>query len=89
MAEWSLLSLSGQVLVCVAEDPNIRLRDIAARLDITERTAFGIIKDLTDRGYLIIYKEGRRTRYEVQRDDPHIQAALEMPTDIRSNEAGA
>ena len=86
MPEWSLLSLSGQVLACISDDPNVRLRDIAVRLDITERTAYGIVKELTDRGYLVKYKVGRRTRYEVQRDGPQIRGALEIQS---SDEAGA
>lgn len=86
MPEWSLLSLSGQVLACISDDPNVRLRDIAVRLDITERTAYGIVKELTDRGYLVKYKEGRRTRYEVLRDSPEIRGVLEIQP---SDEAGA
>jgi len=44
----------------------IRLRDIAAELAITERTAYGIVTDLTDAGYVVKEKDGRRNRYEVQ-----------------------
>ena len=43
-----------------------RLRDIAARLDITERSAHGIITDLTAAGYLVTQKDGRRNRHQIQ-----------------------
>jgi DNA-binding transcriptional ArsR family regulator len=44
----------------------VRLRDIAARLDITERTAYGIITDLVEAGYVVKEKDGRRNRYDIQ-----------------------
>ena len=53
-------------MLCVARDPEARLRDIAAELGITERTAFGIVTDLTEAGYLVKEKDGRRNRYRVQ-----------------------
>jgi DNA-binding transcriptional ArsR family regulator len=54
------------VLLCIAHDPGVRLRDIAAELGITERTAYGIVTDLSDAGYVVKEKDGRRNRYEVQ-----------------------
>ena len=54
------------MLMCIAHDPGARLRDIAARLDITERSAHGIITDLTAAGYLVKQKDGRRNRYQIQ-----------------------
>jgi predicted transcriptional regulator len=54
------------VLLCVARNPGARLRDIAASLDITERSARGIVTDLTAAGYVIKHKDGRRNRYQVQ-----------------------
>ena len=56
----------------VAHDPGVRLRDIAASLDITERSAFGIIADLVKAGYVVKEKNGRRNRY-------HVQAHLPLP----------
>ena len=53
-------------VLCIAHDPGTRVRDIAARLDITERSAHGIITDLTAAGYLVKQKDGRRNRYQVQ-----------------------
>jgi hypothetical protein len=52
--------------LCVAHDPGARLRDIAASLDITERSAFGIITDLVVAGYVVKEKDGRRNRYNIQ-----------------------
>ena len=66
MASWTFLTNHAQVLLCVARDPGIRLRDIAAGLDITERSAFGIITDLVEAGYVVKEKDGRRNRYRIQ-----------------------
>jgi DNA-binding MarR family transcriptional regulator len=52
--------------MCIAHDPGTRLRDIAARLDITEHSAHGIITDLTAAGYLVKQKDARRNRYQIQ-----------------------
>ncbi len=53
-------------MLCIAHNPDVRIRDIAASLDITERRAHGIVTDLTVAGYLIKTKDGRRNRYEIQ-----------------------
>jgi len=66
MSEWSFLTNHARVLVCIAHDPGVRLRDIAATLDITERSVFGIVTDLTDAGYVVKDKDGRRNRYRIQ-----------------------
>ncbi|MHB8593204.1 MAG: helix-turn-helix transcriptional regulator [Acidimicrobiales bacterium] len=63
---WSFLTNHGRALLCIARDPGVRLRDIAASLAITERRAYGIVTDLTDAGYLVKIKDGRRNRYEIQ-----------------------
>jgi hypothetical protein len=70
MAEWSFLTNHARVLVCIAHDPGVRLRDIAATLDITERSAFGIVADLTEAGYVVKEKAGRRNRYHIQNHLP-------------------
>jgi len=54
------------VLLCIAHDPGVRLRDIAARTGVTERTAYGIVTDLTEAGYVVKHKDGRRNRYQIQ-----------------------
>ena len=72
MASWTFLTNHARVLLCVAHDPGARLRDIAASLDITERSAFGVITDLVEAGYVVKEKDGRRNRY-------HIQTHLPLP----------
>ena len=52
MGSWSFLSSHGRVLLFLARDPGLRLRDIAARAAITERSAYGIVSDLTAAGYI-------------------------------------
>ena len=66
MPDWSFLTNHGRALLCVARDPGARLRDIAATLDITERSAYAIVNDLADAGYVVKEREGRRNRYIVQ-----------------------
>jgi DNA-binding IclR family transcriptional regulator len=75
VASWSFLTNHARVLLCVAHDPGVRLRDIAASLDITERGAFGILTDLAEAGYVVKEKNGRRNRY-------HIQAHLPLPEPV-------
>jgi DNA-binding IclR family transcriptional regulator len=70
MAEWSFLTNHARALVCIAHDPGMRLRDIAAALGTTERTAFGIVTDLAEAGYVVKDKDGRRNRYRIQSDLP-------------------
>jgi len=53
-------------MLCISSDPGIRLRDIAARLGITERSAYGIVTDLAVAGYITKMKDGRRNQYEIQ-----------------------
>ena len=66
MASWTFLTVHARVLLCVTHDPGVRLRDIAANLDITERSAFSIITDLVEAGYVVKEKDGRRNRYRIQ-----------------------
>jgi len=66
MAEWSFLTNHARVLVCIAHDPGVRLRDIATTLGITERSAYGVVTDLTEGGYVVKEKDGRRNRYQIQ-----------------------
>lgn len=69
-AEWSFLTNHARVLVCIAHDPGLRLRDIGELLSLTERTVFGIVTDLTDAGYVVKEKDGRRNRYRIQHHLP-------------------
>jgi DNA-binding Lrp family transcriptional regulator len=66
MAEWSLLTNHARVLSCLARDPEVRLRDIATTLGITERSAHGIVADLAEAGYVLKERAGRRNRYRLQ-----------------------
>jgi len=66
MADWGFLTSHARVLLCIAHDPGARLRDIAARLGITERSAHGIVTELAEAGYVIRQKDGRRNRYQIQ-----------------------
>ena len=70
MTEWSFLTNRARALVCIARDPGIRLREIAATLDITERTAYGIVTDLATSGYIVKERDGRRNRYRIERHLP-------------------
>jgi hypothetical protein len=66
MTNWSFLTNHARVLLCIAHDPGVRLRDIADRLGITERSAYGIVTDLAEAGYIVKGKDGRRNRYQIQ-----------------------
>jgi hypothetical protein len=72
VTSWTFLAYHARVLLLVAHDPGVGLRDIAASLNITERSAFGIITDLAEAGYVVKEKNGRRNRY-------HVQAHLPLP----------
>jgi DNA-binding Lrp family transcriptional regulator len=65
-ASWTFLTNHAQVLLCIARDPGIRLRDIADRVGITERSAYAIVLDLAEAGYIVKEKSGRRNRYQIQ-----------------------
>ena len=67
---WTFLTNHARVLLCIAHDPGARLRDIAARLDITERSAYGIVTDLARAGYIVKQRDGRRNRYQIQEHLP-------------------
>ncbi len=67
MGSWHFLSNHGLVLLCVARDPGLRLRDIAASVGVTERSAHSIVSDLVEAEYLTKHREGNRNRYKVRR----------------------
>ena len=64
---WTFLTNHAQVLLCLAETPDIRLRDVAQRVGITERATQRILADLTEAGYVKTERIGRRNRYTVDR----------------------
>lgn len=80
MADWSFLTNHGRVLLCIAHDPGVRLRDIAATLDITERSAYAIVSDLSEAGYVLKERDGRRNRYVVQQHLPLPETTLRART---------
>jgi DNA-binding transcriptional ArsR family regulator len=77
--EWSFLTNHARVLLCVAHDPGARLRDIAASLGITERTAHGILTELAEAGYVVKRKDGRRNRYQIEAHLPLREPASREP----------
>ena len=70
MGQWSFFTNHARVLICIARDPGVRLRDLAAVLEITERSAYGIVTDLVDAGYVGKDKDGRRNLYRVEAQLP-------------------
>ena len=70
MPEWSFFTNHARVLICIARDPGIRLRDLAVAIGITERSAYGIVTDLVQAGYVDKGKDGRRNRYRVEAQLP-------------------
>ena len=67
---WRFVTNHAHVLEVIASDPTGRLRDIAAAVGITERTAAQIVNDLEAAGYLTKVRDGRRNRYEVHEELP-------------------
>lgn len=76
MATWTFLTNHAHVLLCVARDPDVRLRDVAAEVGVTERAAQRIIAELVEAGYLDRSREGRRNRYRL-----HPEQSLRHPLD--------
>src|ERR1700761_7418250 len=62
---WTFLTSHAQVLVCIARDPGVRLRDIGERVGITERAAHRIVVELADAGYIARQRAGRRNHYTI------------------------
>jgi MarR family protein len=67
---WTFLTNHAQVLVCIARDPGVRLREIGERVGITERAAHRIVVELADAGYITRERNGRRNRYTVNTHFP-------------------
>jgi Winged helix-turn-helix DNA-binding len=67
---WTFLTNHARVLLCISRDPGIRLREIAGSAGITERSAYGIVQDLAQAGYIVKEKDGRRNRYRIEADLP-------------------
>ena len=67
---WTFLTNHAHVLLSIAADPEIRLRDLAAQVGITERSAQSIVSDLIAEGYVTVRKIGRRNHYKVHAELP-------------------
>lgn len=67
---WTLLTSHGRVLLIIAQEPDLRLRDIADRAEITERSAQGIVSDLEEAGYIERERVGRRNSYRLHPEMP-------------------
>lgn len=62
---WTFLTRHAQILVCIANDPGLRLRDIGDRVGITERATHRIVTELTEAGYIARTRTGRRNSYTI------------------------
>jgi DNA-binding Lrp family transcriptional regulator len=67
---WSFLTNYARVLLCIAEDPGVRLRELGDRVGITERAAHRIVDDLAEAAYISRIRTGRRNRYSINQDQP-------------------
>ena len=67
---WAFLTNHGQVMLCIADDPRIRLREIGERIGITERAAHRIVAELADAGYVTRRRIGRRNNYTINAHFP-------------------
>lgn len=67
---WTFLTNHAHVLVCIARQPDIRLRDVATHVGITERAVQSIVRDLEEAGYLDRSRVGRRNQYRLHVDQP-------------------
>jgi hypothetical protein len=70
MPDYQFLTNHAQVLLCIAHDPGIRLRDIARTVGVTERSAHRIVSQLVQDGYVVRERIGRRNAYKVKRELP-------------------
>ena len=80
---WQFVTNHTQVLLCVARDPDARLRDIAESLGITVGSAQRILADLVEAGYVERLREGRRNRYRVNLDSPMLRHEAQEGHGIR------
>lgn len=72
---WTLLTNHGRILLMVARDPELRIRDLAAAAGVTDRTAHTIVNDLESAGYVTRSRVGRRNTYVVNLNQPFRHAA--------------
>ncbi|GDY12570.1 hypothetical protein LBMAG53_14480 [Planctomycetota bacterium] len=81
-ARWTFLSNHAHVLICLAKDGDLRMRDLAARIGITERAVQMIVADLVAAGYLQVSKDGRRNHYAVN-DSLYLRHPVEKHRQVK------
>jgi DNA-binding transcriptional ArsR family regulator len=82
-AAWTFLTNHAHVLFCLGEDAEVRLRDVADRVGITERAVQRIVTDLEEAGYVTRSRVGRRNLYEVHTDRP-LRHPIEAHRDVKA-----
>ena len=81
MDRWTFLTNHAHVLLCIAADPGIRLRDVAQSVGITERATQRIVADLVEGGYITRQRVGRRNQYEIN-PGQHLRHPVEQRNQI-------
>lgn len=82
MTTWTFLTNHAHVLLCIAQDVEIRLRDLAAKVGITERAVQRIVSELELTGYITRQRNGRRNRYQVHTQQP-LRHAIEEHRSVK------
>jgi predicted transcriptional regulator len=80
---WTFLTNHAHVLLCIAREPEVRMRDVAESVGITERAVQRIVADLEEAGYIVRSRLGRRNRYEIQ-FDRHLRHPIERHQRVAS-----
>lgn len=80
---WTFLTNHAHVLLCLAKEPDVRMRDVANLVGITERAVQRIVADLEESGYIVRSRHGRRNRYDV-RDHLPLRHAIERHEKVSS-----
>jgi DNA-binding transcriptional ArsR family regulator len=80
LADWSLLTNHGRLLLAIENEPGLRVRDMADRLGLSERGVALILRDLREAGYVTSRREGRRVYYSVVPDKPMRRDSLRHQT---------
>ena len=80
---WHFLSNHAHVLICLADNPRARMRDVATNTGITERAAMRIVGHLAEAGVITRHKEGRRNRYEIH-EEQHLRHPLDAHCTVGS-----
>lgn len=78
---WTFLTNHGHVMVCLARAPDLRLRDVAEKVGVTERAVQRIVADLEEGGFLIRHRHGRQNEYEIDADRP-LRHAVEADSSV-------